>query len=194
MDVGAVVENVGTAAAIGDAVLTRLPLTERIITVTGDAITTPKNLLARVGTPFRDLVAHCGGYKGEVGKIISGGPMMGVAQSTTDVGANKTTSGILVLSRAQVSQFTSMPCIGCGRCVNVCPSGLMPCHLSENIEAENFEGAEALDILDCIECGACAFECPAHRPLVQHMRKGKATVMQNRKQREARAAKKEKAS
>ena len=90
MDVGVLVENVGTAAAIYDAVVNRRPLTERVITVTGDAITTPRNLLARVGTPFRDLIAHCGGFKGDVGKIISGGPMMGITQNTTDVGANKT--------------------------------------------------------------------------------------------------------
>jgi electron transport complex protein RnfC len=120
--------------------------------------------------------------------------MMGIAQSTLDVGANKTTSGVLILSRSQVSQFTSMPCIGCGRCVNVCPSGLMPCQLSENIEAEHFDGAEALNALDCIECGACAFTCPAHRPLVQHMRKGKASILHLRRQREARTAKKEKSS
>lgn len=194
MDVGALVENVGTAAAIFDAVVSGLPLTERIITVTGDAIATPRNLLARVGTPFRDLIAQCGGFKGDVGKIISGGPMMGIAQSTLDVGANKTTSGVLILSRSQISQFTSMPCIGCGRCVNVCPSGLMPCQLSENIEAEHFDGAEALNALDCIECGACAFTCPAHRPLVQHMRKGKASILHLRRQREARTAKKEKSS
>lgn len=194
MDVGCLVENVGTAAAIHDAVVHRRPLTERVITVTGDAIASPKNLLARVGTPFRDLIAHCGGFKGDVGKIISGGPMMGIAQGTTDVGANKTTSGVLVLSRDRVAQFTSMPCIACGRCVNACPSGLMPCLLSETIEAEHFDGAEDLNVLDCIECGACAFVCPARRPLVQHMRKGKTVVIQNRRQREARAAKKEKAS
>lgn len=193
MDVGALVENVGTAAAISDAVLLRRPLTERVLTVTGAAVNSPKNVLARIGTSFRDLIAFCGGFKGEVGKVICGGPMMGMAQGSLDVGMNKTTSGLLLLSRSQVSQFTSMPCIGCGRCVQVCPSGLLPCFLSENLEAENFDEAEQLNVLDCIECGACAFECPAHRPLVQHMRQGKAKVMQRRRQREARAARKEKA-
>lgn len=194
MDVGALVENVGTAAAISDAVFQRRPLTERVLTVTGSAVASPRNVLARIGTSFRDLITFCGGVKGEVGKVICGGPMMGVAQSSLDVGMNKTTSGLLLLSRAQVHQYTSMPCIGCGRCVRACPSGLLPCFLSENLEAENYDEAEQLNILDCIECGACAFECPAHRPLVQHMRQGKAKVIQRRRQREARAARKEKAS
>jgi electron transport complex protein RnfC len=188
MDVGCLVENVATAAAIHDAVVYRRPLTERIITVTGDAITTPGNLLARVGTPFRDLIAQCGGLRGDVGKVICGGPMMGIAHASLDVGAAKTTSGLLLLSRRQVAQFTSMPCIACGRCVTACPVGLLPCHLSETIEAEHFDETESLNILDCIECGACAFECPAHRPLVQHLRKGKTAVIRNRRQRKSRTA------
>lgn len=194
MDVGALVENVGTAAAISDAVFLRRPLTERVLTVTGDAVTNPKNVLARVGTSFRDLIGFCGGLRGQVGKVICGGPMMGVAQSSLDVGMNKTTSGLLLLSRSRVHQYTSAPCIGCGRCVQACPSGLLPCFLSENLEAEHFEEAERLNVLDCIECGACAFECPAHRPLVQHMRQGKAKVIQLRRQRETRASRKEKAT
>ena len=194
MDVGALVENVGTAAAISDAVFLRRPLTERVLTVTGDAVANPKNVLARVGTSFRDLIGFCGGLRGQVGKVICGGPMMGVAQSSLDVGMNKTTSGLLLLSRSQVHQYTSTPCIGCGRCVQACPSSLLPCFLSENLEAENFEEAERLNVLDCIECGACAFECPAHRPLVQHMRQGKAKVIQLRRQRETKASRKEKAT
>ncbi len=194
MDVGALVENVGTAAAISDAVFLRRPLTERVLTVTGDAVANPKNVLARVGTSFRDLIGFCGGLRGPVGKVICGGPMMGVAQSSLDVGMNKTTSGLLLLSRSQVHQYTSTPCIGCGRCVQACPSSLLPCFLSENLEAENFEEAERLNVLDCIECGACAFECPAHRPLVQHMRQGKAKVIQLRRQRETKASRKEKAT
>lgn len=194
MDIGALVENVGTAAAICDAVVHRRPLTERVVTVTGDAVANPRNVLARIGTTFRDLIDFCGGVKGDVGKVICGGPMMGIAQSSLDVGMNKTTSGLLLLSRSQVQQYTSMPCIGCGRCVQACPSGLLPCFLSENLEAEHFDEAEQLNVLDCIECGACAFECPAHRPLVQHMRQGKAKVIQRRRLREARAARKEKTS
>lgn len=188
MDVGCLVENVATAAAVHDAVVNQCPLTERVITLTGDAIAAPGNVLTRVGTPFRDLVAYGGGFRGDVGKIIAGGPMMGMAQSSLDVGVNKTTSGLLVLSRARVSQFTSMPCIRCGRCVKVCPAGLMSCHISESVEAEHIDEAEALYVLDCMECGACAFECPAHRPLVQHIRRAKALVMRGRRQRDARTA------
>lgn len=193
MDVNCLVENVGTAAAIGDAVLRHQPLIERIVTVTGDGIREPKNILTRVGTPFRDLIAFCGGTVGSVGKVICGGPMMGVAQATANAGVNKTTSGLLLLTRDRIPQFTSMPCISCGRCVAACPSSLLPCTLSEAMEAENIALAEELNVTDCIECGGCAFVCPAHRPLVQHMRQGKAKVIQRRKQREA-AAKKDKAS
>jgi electron transport complex protein RnfC len=189
MDVGALVENVGTAAAIQAALVDRCPLTERVVSVTGDALREPRNVLARIGTPFSDLIAFCGGLTDTTAKIINGGPMMGIAQSSLNVGINKTTSGLLALSQARVPLFTSMPCISCGRCVTACPSGLLPCTLSENMEAENVEAAEDLNILDCIECGACAFECPSHRPLVQHMRQGKSKVMQRRKQREAEAKK-----
>lgn len=189
MDVGALVENVGTAAAIQAAIVERRPLTERVVSVSGDALRTPRNVLARIGTPFSDLIAFCGGLTEATAKILNGGPMMGIAQSSITVGINKTTSGLLALSQARVPLFTSMPCISCGRCVTACPSGLLPCTLSENMEAENIEAAEDLNILDCIECGACAFECPSHRPLVQHMRQGKTKVMQRRKQREAEAKK-----
>jgi electron transport complex protein RnfC len=189
MDVGALVENVGTAAAITDAVTGRQPLIERVITVSGDAIRQPRNVLARVGTPFRDLIDFCGGFSGAPAKILNGGPMMGIAQGSTDVGANKTTSGILAFSPERLHSYSSLPCISCGRCVAACPARLMPCTLSENLEAENYQEAEALNVLDCIECGACAYVCPAHRPLVQHMRQGKARILQRRKQREAQARK-----
>jgi electron transport complex protein RnfC len=189
MDVGALVENVGTAAAIRTAILDRQPLIERVVSMTGDALREPKNVLARVGTPFKDLIAFCGGLTDTAAKIINGGPMMGIAQSSLDAGINKTTSGVLALSQSRVHAFTAMPCISCGRCVAACPAGLLPCTLSEYLEAENYEAAMDLAVLDCIECGACAFECPSHRPLVQHMRQGKAKAMQLRKQREAEAKK-----
>ena len=189
MDVGALVENVATAAAVGDAVARRLPLIERIVTVSGDAVVQPKNVLARIGTTFGDLIDFCGGVAGEPGKVICGGPMMGVVQSSLIVGATKTTSGLLVLTRARTRVFTSMPCISCGRCVAACPARLMPCTLSENMEAENYEAAETLNVLDCIECGACAFVCPARRPMVQHMRQGKAKVMQRIRHRDTLARK-----
>ncbi|MBN1672945.1 MAG: electron transport complex subunit RsxC [Kiritimatiellae bacterium] len=191
MDVGALVENVGTASAIYEAVFEGHPLIERAVTVTGDAVATPKNVVARVGTPFRDLVAFCGGTVGAVGKVISGGPMMGIAQYTLDAATNKTTSGLLLLSRARAKGYESMPCISCGRCVEACPTRLLPCTLAELVEAENFDAAEAYNVLDCIECGCCAFECPARRPLVQHLRRGKAEVTARRRRREAEKKKQE---
>lgn len=185
MDVGALVENVGTVAAIADAAIRGEPLHQRVLTVTGDAIRTPRNLLARIGTPFTDLLSFCGGTTGEIGKLICGGPMMGVSQVSPEAAVGKTTSGLLILSRALTVNFAAAPCISCGRCVVACPMRLLPCTLSEAMEAENLDLAEELNVLDCIECGACAYECPARRPLVQHLRQGKSKVMTRRRHREA---------
>ncbi len=185
MDVGCVVENVGTTLAVWDAVVNGKPLTERVTTVTGDPVAEPGNVLARLGTSYADLVAFCGGTNGDVAKVVSGGPMMGFAQSTFDIATTKTTSGLLLLPPTRVSHFESMPCISCGRCVEACPMYLVPSELSQMLEAEDYETAEELNIVDCIECGCCAFACPAHRPLVQHMRQGKAKVMLKRRQEKA---------
>ncbi len=183
MDVGALVQNVGTCAAMRDAIIEGRPLTERIVTVCGSLVKTPKNLRARIGTAFSDLVEFCGGLTGApAGKLICGGPMMGLAQSSLDASVTKTTSGVLLLARSEVEPFSSMPCISCGRCVQACPMSLMPCTLSELIEAENYDDAEAENVMDCIECGSCAHECTAHRPLVQHMRQAKAVITARRRE------------
>ena len=194
MDVGVLVQNVGTCAAIYEAVEEGHPLTERIVTVTGELIKTPKNLRARIGTTFSALTEFCGGISpagkgqsGEIGKLICGGPMMGLAQSSLETAVTKTTSGIMLMPRTRVLQFSSAPCMSCSRCVRTCPMGLMPCTLSEMIEAEEYDGAESENVLDCIECGCCAYECPAYRPLVQHMKQGKAEVTRRRKERELKA-------
>ncbi len=188
MDVGALVQNAGTCAAIYDAVKEGHPLIERIATVTGDLVRTPKNLRVRVGTAFSDLTEFCGGLSGPgTGKVICGGPMMGLAQSSLEATVTKTTSGILLLSRTELEPFTSIPCISCCRCVQACSMGLMPCTLSEMIEAEDYDAAEAENVLDCIECGCCAFECTAHRPLVQHMRQAKAVITARRREQESKA-------
>ncbi|MFH1477609.1 MAG: electron transport complex subunit RsxC [Verrucomicrobiota bacterium] len=184
MAVGALVENVGTCAAIYETITAGRPLTERIVTVTGAMIRTPKNLRVRIGAPLSDLAAFCGGMAGQPGKIVCGGPMMGLAQGSLETAVTKTTSGVVLLPRQAVQQFSSMPCISCGRCVSACPMRLMPNTLGEMIEADDIEGAEGLDVMDCIECGACAYECPAHRPLVQHMRRAKAEIAKQRREKE----------
>lgn len=180
MDVGCLVDNVGTVYAVWDAVVRGHPLTTRTITVSGDAVR-PANLLAPIGTPFADLVAACGGPLGRVAKVVAGGPMMGFAQTSLDVTMNKTSSGLLLLSPRCVTQFTSQACIGCGRCVDACPMRLMPSELSQDIEADDIDAAERINVMDCFECGACAYVCPAHRPLVQHMRRAKAAIMLRRR-------------
>ncbi|MBT3192008.1 MAG: electron transport complex subunit RsxC [Verrucomicrobia bacterium] len=182
MDVGCVVENVGTTLAVWDAVVNGKPLTERVTTVTGMPVSEPKNVLGRIGIPYSDLLDFCGGLKADVAKIISGGPMMGLAQPGLDATTTKTTSGLLFLAPQETQTFRSMPCIACGRCVGACPMYLVPAELSQMLEAEDYEAAEELNVLDCIECGCCAFACPAHRPLVQHMKQGKSKVMLKRRQ------------
>ncbi len=181
MDVGAVVENVGTVTAIYDAIVKGLPLTERVTTVTGGVIAEPGNVVNRIGTSFQDLIDFCGGFKSKAAKVIAGGPMMGFAQANTATTTTKTTSGILCLGPEKACSYESMPCISCGRCVSACPMKLVPSELSQYLEAEDYEGAEEINVMDCIECGCCAFECPAKRPLVQHMRQGKAHVMIKRR-------------
>ena len=180
MDIGCVVENVGTAYAIFDAVVNGQPLTHRVISVTGDAITEPSNLLVPNGTSYADLIAACGGTQRKATKVISGGPMMGFAVNSLNVPTSKTTSGVLLLSADNVSCYTSQACISCGRCVDVCPMRLIPSEMSQFIEAEEIDSAENLNVRDCIECGSCAYVCPAKRPLVHHFRRGKAVITAKR--------------
>jgi electron transport complex protein RnfC len=181
MDVGCVVENVATALAVCEAVANGLPLTHRVVTVSGDAVAAPANLLVPCGAPFSDLIAACGGATDGLAKIICGGPMMGLAQADDSACAGKTTSGLLLFSAARVRAFTSEPCISCGRCVDACPMSLMPTELSQCIESGDIATAEALHVMDCYECGSCAYVCPARRPMTQHMRRAKALIVEKRK-------------
>ncbi len=180
MDVGCVVENVSTAYAVYEAVMKGQPLTYRAITVTGDAIENPSNLWVPCGTQYQTLIAACGGMLGPAMKVISGGPMMGFAVSGLDIPTTKTSSGLLCLTQARVANYTSQACISCGRCVEACPMRLIPSELSQFIEAEDVASAEQIGLMDCVECGSCAYVCPAHRPLVQHFRRGKGVVLAKR--------------
>jgi electron transport complex protein RnfC len=181
MDVGVVVENVSTAIAVRDAVVRGLPLIERVTTVTGSLVNSPRNLRTRLGASYAHLLGLAGGTSATPAKVISGGPMMGFAQASLETATTKTTSGILLLSAAEVVPYSSLACISCGRCVDACPIQLVPSELSQMLEAEDYENAEAWNVMDCIECGCCSFSCPAHRPLVQHMRRGKNEIMLKRR-------------
>jgi len=180
MDVGCVVQNVGTAYAVYEAVAKGKPLIERAVTVTGNIVKNPQNLRTRLGTPFAQLLEECGGITGEVGKLINGGPMMGIAVETDGVPVIKGTSGILVLSPQEARYREPRPCIYCGRCVDACPMGLMPNVIGNLVEKERFAEAKEYGVLDCIECGSCSFVCPAKRNLVHLFKYAKAKLAQLR--------------
>lgn len=177
MDVGVVVQNVGTAIAVYEAVRFGKPLIERVVTITGRGIQNPQNMLVRIGTLMSDVVEQCGGLAGGAVKVIAGGPMMGFAQWTLDVPVVKGTSGILVLSEEEyVASDEYSACIRCGSCIDVCPMGLNPSILSIYAEKGFYEDAKDNNLFDCFECGSCAYVCPAKRPMVQFMRLAKSQV------------------
>lgn len=177
INVGAVVQNVGTAFAIYEAVMKNKPLIDRIITVTGKSVKNPSNLLARLGTPFQQLIDECGGLPEDTGKIIGGGPMMGKALLSLDVPMTKGSSGLLLMNEKEARRSEPQPCIRCAKCVSACPMGLEPFLLSKVAAMEEWEMAEKNDIVSCIECGSCQFTCPSKRPLLDMIRVGKTTVM-----------------
>lgn len=174
---GAIVQNVGTAYAIYEAVQKNKPLFERVVTVTGKAVAKPSNLLVRIGTPIANLIEAAGGLPGNTGKIIGGGPMMGKALISADVPVTKGSSGVLLLTREESVRKPMSNCIRCAKCVNACPMGLVPSLLMNATEFKNWELAEKNHIADCIECGSCSYTCPANRPLLDNIRFGKGKVM-----------------
>ena len=176
IEVGAVVDNVATVYAVYEAVLKHKPLVERVITVTGKNVAKPGNYRVRFGTPLSDVVALAGGVPEDTGKIIGGGPMMGRAMNNIDMPANKRVSGLLFMPQEESRRVAPENCIRCAKCVSSCPMGLEPYLLARQAELEMWEGMEAHNIMDCIECGCCTFTCPSHRPLLDYVRMGKATV------------------
>ncbi|MGI6436903.1 MAG: electron transport complex subunit RsxC [Sphaerochaeta sp.] len=172
IDVGAVVSNIGTCYAIYEAIVYKKPLYERILSVTGEGIVNPKNVLAPIGTKVSDLLEFCGGLQGEVEKLIIGGPMMGFAFFDTETPITKGSDGILALAAKKKARQT--PCISCGKCVDACPIGLVPTLLYKQITNHNYEVAmNSLSLMDCKECGCCSYVCPAHLPLVHTFKTGK---------------------
>lgn len=177
VNVGAVVQNVGTAFAVYQAVMKNKPLFERYTTVTGKQVKNPGNFLVRMGTPMSQLIDACGGLPEGDNKILAGGPMMGKALLNTEVPICKGTNSVTILTDDDAHRKEAQPCIRCAKCVSACPMGLEPYLLSTLSSMKNWEKVETEDITSCIECGSCQFTCPAHRPLLDNIRLGKSTVM-----------------
>ncbi len=179
MDIGAMVNNVGTALAVYQAVVYGKPLYERVITLTGNIVKDPQNLKVRIGTKLGHLIKECGGLREDPAKIIVGGPVMGLAQYSLDVPVIKGTSGIIFLNSKELTLAELNPCIRCARCVDVCPMGLVPGQIALAAERGKFELAREWGALDCIECGVCEYICGSRRPLVHLIRFAKSQI--NRK-------------
>lgn len=178
MDAGVIVSNVSTVNAVYEAIYYDKPLIERVMTVTGHNVANPTNMLVKIGTPFDFALEAAGGSKGEIGKLINGGPMMGIAQPKTDLPIEKATNCILVQTKEEAIPLVTQPCIRCSRCVEVCPVNLLPLYIHKYSLKEKFDKAEELRIMDCIECGSCSYICPSKRPLVEAIRFGKRQIRQ----------------
>lgn len=184
IEVGAVVQNVGTVYAVYEAVQKGKPLFERVVTVTGKQLSNPRNLLVRVGTSIEELIAFCGGEPDDTAKVVNGGPMMGRAMSNVASATTKGTSGVLLFGSKEGIREKASECISCAKCVDVCPMGLEPYLLSKISKAKLFDRLEKEKITDCIECGCCQYTCPAYLPLLDYIRLGKAEtikLIRNRK-------------
>ena len=177
-NVGAIVQNVGTAFAVYQAVMKHKPLFERYTTVTGKVLSAPANYLVRIGTPFGQLIALCGGLPEGEHKVLAGGPMMGKSVVSLDVPVTKGTNSVTVLSGADARRKPVQPCIRCAKCVDACPMGLEPYLIATLSANQLYERAEQESIVSCIACGSCQFTCPSHRPILDNILLGKAKVME----------------
>lgn len=175
--VGVVVQNIGTALAVYEAVQKNKPLIERVVTVTGKTLRDPSNFMVRIGTPISSLIDLCGGMPQDALKVINGGPMMGRALANIDAPVTKGTSGIVIMRNRESLRTPASSCIKCAKCVGVCPMGLEPYLLNKLTRLKRFDDLEPLRITDCIECGSCAYTCPASIPLLDYIRVGKAETM-----------------
>ena len=173
VSVGCAVFNVATFAAIYRAVRLGMPLTQRIVTISGEAIAEPQNFIVRLGTPFHDLIEIAGGLNDKTERVISGGPMMGIAQSDLSVPVIKATNSILCLLKDKNGAAENPVCLRCGKCVNVCPMKLQPLYMYRFVNAGRLDQLNRLNLMDCMECGSCAFTCPGKLPLVERFRVGK---------------------
>lgn len=177
VNVGAIVQNVGTAFAVYQAVMKHKPLFERYTTVTGKQVKNPGNFLVRMGTPMRELIEACGGMPEGDNKVLAGGPMMGKSVVSTDVTVCKGTNSITILTDADARRKPVQPCIRCGKCVSACPMGLEPYLLATLSAFKQWERLEAGQVTSCISCGSCQFTCPSHRPILDNILQGKGVVM-----------------
>ena len=177
VNVGAIVQNVGTAYAVYQAVMKHKPLFERYTTVTGKQLKNPGNFLVRMGTPMRELIDLCGGMPEGDNKVLAGGPMMGKSVVSTDVTVCKGTNSITILTDADAHRKAAQPCIRCGKCVSACPMGLEPYLLATLSSFKEWERLEAEQVTSCISCGSCQFTCPSHRPILDNILQGKGVVM-----------------
>ncbi|MBR5515557.1 MAG: electron transport complex subunit RsxC [Clostridia bacterium] len=188
-DVGCVVFNAETCAAIYRAFVKGTPLTSRIVTVDGDCVKEPCSVLCAIGTPIKDLVEFCGGFIKEAHAVVNGGPMMGAAQWDINAPVTKGTSAILLFSKDAYPQFNeNYNCIRCGRCVRSCQMGLMPNYLGLFAKERNYELCEKYDVLSCVECGACTYICPGNVPITQLNRVAKAKIIEKRRKEAAKEA------
>lgn len=168
-DVGCIVMNVASTAFIGRYLETGKPLVSRSLTVDGSAIVKPQNVRVPIGTNLNELIEFCGGFKGDVEKVIAGGPMMGTALVSTDVPIIKSYNAVLAFTKGTLKEKFEADCIRCGRCSDSCPMGLMPTNIMRSVKARDIDGLKKSNVIACMQCGSCAYSCPAGKPLVQYL-------------------------